>query len=153
MINGKKIEQEFNEILMELSSDGKLNQMKAFIQHGKVNTYDHVIDVARASFLVHRGLRKKSDPRALVRAALLHDYFLYDWHDVSHSGVHFVSHPAHAAKNAKADFGLTKKEERAIRSHMFPAGLRPPTSREALILTCADKFCATREFFLSKRQK
>ena len=91
----------------------------------------------------------------MIKAALLHDYFLYDWHDKDHPKLHGFRHATIAAKNAKRDFGLTKKEYKAIRSHMFPVNLRLPTSREALILTLADKYCAARESirFRKKRAK
>jgi uncharacterized protein len=91
----------------------------------------------------------------MVKVALLHDYFLYDWHDKNHPKLHGFRHATIAANNAMRDFGLTKKEYRAIRTHMFPLNLRLPTSREAFILTLADKYCATLETIstLKKSQK
>ena len=84
--------------------------------------------------------------RALVRGALLHDYFLYDWHekDASHRW-HGFHHPAAALKNASADFGLSPRERDVIAKHMFPLTLRPPRFRESWIVCLADKWCALEE--------
>ena len=52
-------------------------------QHGAVTTFAHSIRVAcLAVWMADRlHLWDKVDLQSLVRAALLHDYFLYDWHD------------------------------------------------------------------------
>ena len=52
-------------------------------QHGAVTTFAHSIRVAcLAVWMADRlHLWDKVDLHSLVRAALLHDYFLYDWHD------------------------------------------------------------------------
>ena len=53
--------------------------------------------------------------RSLVRGALLHDYFLYDWHipDESHKW-HGVTHAGDALKNARRDFELNEIEQDMI---------------------------------------
>jgi uncharacterized protein len=86
------------------------------------------------------------DERALVRGALLHDYFLYDWHvsDPSHR-LHGFTHPGTACRNAIRDFGIGPVEQNMVRHHMFPLTPAPPTCREAVILCLADKVVATRE--------
>ena len=52
--------------------------------------------------------------RELVRGALLHDYFLYDWHTrKSAKGLkelHGFSHPETALRNAGRDYRLTPCE-------------------------------------------
>lgn len=53
---------------------------KENMQHGSVSVFEHSVCVALVClWLVHR-LHLKVNQRALVRGALLHDYFLYDWH-------------------------------------------------------------------------
>jgi uncharacterized protein len=113
------------------------------------------LSVAEKSLEISRKLHIKVDAESMVKVALLHDYFLYDWHDKNHPKLHGFRHATIAANNAMRDFGLTKKEYRAIRTHMFPLNLRLPTSREAFILTLADKYCATLETIstLKKSQK
>ena len=49
-------------------------------QHGVVTTFAHSIRVACLAVWMADRLRlwRRVDPRSLIRAALLHDYFLYD---------------------------------------------------------------------------
>ena len=45
--------------------------------------------------------------------------------------------------NAQRVFGITKKEQNVIASHMWPLTFRHiPTCREAVIVCLADKYCA-----------
>ena len=143
----------FQYLLTEVNKDRKLNRMKDFIQHGQVTTYDHVVDVARMSYRINRLFRISKRERELVRGALLHDYFLYDWHDWE-GPLHGPYHPKAALKNAKRDFDLTKREENIIRSHMWPLTLfHYPKNREAVIVCIADKICSTRETLFARGKK
>lgn len=139
-----------------LSSDGMQSE-KQFMQHGSVSVYEHSVAVTRmalaaAAFL--RRLRVHVDERALVRGALLHDYFLYDWHvpDKSHR-LHGFTHARRALENAERDFVLGEIERNMILTHMFPLNLRPPKYRESVILCLADKICATRETLSPSRYR
>jgi len=77
---------------------------------------------------------------------LLHDYFLYDWHDPDPSHrLHGFRHPFFALARAEEDFELTPRERNIIVRHMFPLVPVPPTCREAWIVCLADKWCALRE--------
>ncbi len=136
-----------------LRSDG-MKKERGFLQHGNVSVYEHSLGVALACVKLARLLRVKVDERSLVRGALLHDYFLYDWHehDRSHRFHGFI-HAARAAKNAERDFGLNKVEKNMIRSHMFPMNLTVPRYRESVILCIADKLCATRETFSTRKKR
>lgn len=136
----------------KITTDEKYLKTKNFIQHGNVSVFDHSIYVAETSLKISKMLHIKVDKEVMIKTALLHDYFLYDWHDKNHPKMHGFRHATIAAENAKRDFGLTDKEYKAIRSHMFPLNLRIPTSREAFILTLADKYCAARES-LKRRKK
>lgn len=133
----------------ELERDGRLGLCRGFIQHGNVSVYAHVTSVALESLrmadaLECLGIRIRR--AELVRGALLHDYFLYDWHvpDPSHR-LHGFTHPHAAMLNAEHDFDLTHRERNIIARHMFPLVPLPPTSREGWIVCCADKVCALRE--------
>ncbi len=86
------------------------------------------------------------DRASLLRGALLHDYFLYDWHDPDPSHrLHGFRHPFFALARAEEDFELTPRERNIIVRHMFPLVPVPPTCREAWIVCLADKWCALRE--------
>ena len=133
----------------ELERTGRLGLTRDFIQHGDVTVYAHVLSVAQASLaaadvLMHAGVRV--DRASLLRGALLHDYFLYDWHDPDPSHrLHGFRHPFFALARAEEDFDLTPRERNIIVRHMFPLVPIPPTCREAWIVCLADKWCALRE--------
>ena len=116
------------------------------IQHGTTTVLEHSATVAATALLVARQLHIPVDVHALARSALLHDYFLYDWHvaDRSHR-LHGFTHPYKSARNAARDHDATTFEQAMIRTHMFPLTLMPPTSREAWLLCLADKWVATSE--------
>lgn len=126
------------------SSNMELN--KKFIQHGSTSVYDHSISVTNMCLKIVDKLNIKVDTKSLVRGALLHDYFLYDWHekDKSHR-LHGFKHAKIAYINASKEFNLNKKEKNMILTHMFPLNLRIPRYKESIILCVADKICATKE--------
>lgn len=128
-----------------LRSDG-FNLEKRFMQHGKVSVFKHSLAVAVTCVRLASKFRLRVDMRSLVRGALLHDYFLYDWHesDKSHR-LHGFRHARRALKNAERDFTLNAIEKNMILSHMFPLNLVVPKCRESLILCLADKICAAVE--------
>ena len=136
-----------------LASPG-MRAERAFIQHGEVSVFRHSLGVAVMCLRIARGLRLRVDERALVRGALLHDYFLYDWHvpDPAHRW-HGFTHPRAALRNAARDFTLSCVERDMIASHMFPMTLPMPGCRESVILCVADKLCATGEIVRDRRAR
>ena len=128
-----------------LNSDG-MHIEKNCLHHGQISVYEHSYMVAVLCVELAIMCRIRADMRALVRGALLHDYFLYDWHekDKSHR-LHGFIHAERALKNAESDFRLTDIERNMIRAHMFPLSLVLPRYRESVLLCVADKICATRE--------
>lgn len=130
-----------------LSSPG-MTREKHFIQHSNVSCYTHSVNVAVLSSSIARLLRLKVDKRSLIRGALLHDYFLYDWHNCHpNEGLHGFVHAKIALKNAERDFKLNLIERDIISKHMFPLTLTPPKYKESLIVCIADKLCALHEVF------
>ena len=109
--------------------------------------YTHSLKVAYASYRLAVGWRLPVNPYELIRGALLHDYFLYDWHDREHEHrrPHGFYHPGAALENARRDFTLTRREENIIRRHMFPLTAVPPKYLEAWLVCVVDKICSLRE--------
>ena len=132
----------------DILNSGGMQRSKGFIQHGSTSVYAHSVSVALESLRLARGLRLRVNERALIRGALLHDYFLYDWHekDDSHAWHGFI-HAERALRNAERDFpSLGNIERNMIYCHMFPLNLlRVPKYRESWLLCCADKLCSLRE--------
>ena len=99
-------------------------------QHGAVTTFAHSIRVAcLAVWMADRlHLWYRVDLHSLVRSALLHDYFLYDWHDWDNGEhrLHGFTHGQAALHNAVRDFDLNHIERDSIAKHMFPMTPVPP---------------------------
>lgn len=141
---------EFLAIVKEMCSS-RLYKEHSFTQHGNTSCLKHSIAVAYYSFKIAKILGKKYfSIKELVRGALLHDYFLYDWHKKpihEKNGLHGFSHPLTAWQNAKNEFKLTARETDIIKNHMFPLTIKPPRCRESVIVTLVDKYCSTYEVF------
>ncbi len=130
-----------------LGSQGMLLS-QSFRQHGDVSVALHCFFAAVVCVRLARALALRVDTRALVRGALLHDYFLYDWHDPDPSHrLHGFRHAGFALRNAGRDFFLGPIERNMIASHMFPMNLVLPRFRESLLLCLADKICSFCETF------
>lgn len=125
-----------------------------FIQHGRISVKKHCLRVAECSILIEEKLERlgiRCQERELVRGALLHDYFLYDWHDKnSHEKLHGFHHPRVALANASREYQLSARERDIIEKHMWPLTIRPPRCREAWIVTAADKYCSLKETILCR---
>ena len=123
-------------------------QEKAYVQHGMVSCYLQSGFVAYVSIWLARRFGIRVHLRSLVRGALLHDYFLYDWHIKDpFRKAHGFSHAAVALQNAERDFHLNAVERDMIAKHMFPLNLTPPRYRESVLVCIADKICAVYETF------
>lgn len=123
------------------------------IQHSNVSVMKHSMKVAYTSMWICEKFKIKCNRQDLVRGALLHDYFLYDWH-VHGDKLHGYHHPHIALKNAGRDFGLTRKEKNIIKSHMWPLTLTHiPKSKEAMLVCIADKICSVEETLKKDREK
>ena len=140
--------------IRELAHEGRFYEEKAAMQHGCTTIYQHSIHVAYVSLFLMEKWHIPLDEISLVKGALLHDYFLYDWHenDASHR-LHGFHHPNTALRNALRDYKLNKREENMIARHMFPLTPIPPGCREAWLVCLADKWCAMKETLRSAFHK
>lgn len=123
---------------------------KEYIQHGNMSVHEHCVNVAKTSMLIKDKFNIKCSSKDLIRGALLHDYFLYDWHiskGYRKHNLHGFFHPSTALENAKKEYDLNKKQEDIIKKHMWPLTIVPPMCKEAWIVTVADKYCSLMETF------
>lgn len=125
------------------------------IHHHDASLAAHSIHVARVVFRLTRVLGHRLSRLDLVRGALLHDFFLYDWRKpktVSNrpAGLHGLMHPRTAFTNAELHFGpMSRREKDCILRHMWPLTLIPPKYPESLIVCMADKWVSLRESLVS----
>ena len=77
---------------------------------------------------------------------MLHDFFLYDWHEHrkvnSFLELHAFSHPRIALSNSLKYFNLNKVEKDVILKHMWPLTFKLPSYKESFVITLTDKLCA-----------
>lgn len=133
-------------LIADLDRTGRLALARAAIQHGSTTVFAHCVKVACFSLFLANKLHISVNTHALLRGALLHDYFLYDWHEKNAGHrFHGFTHPATALKNAQEDFMLTPVEKDIIARHMSPLCPIPPRCREAWLVCAADKYCALLE--------
>ena len=138
-------EARFAELAGKITAAPSVLEMREYRHHGRVSTYEHSLRVAQCAWNLSRKLPGARNEQALVRAAILHDYFGYDWHKTSNKD-HAVNHPVIAAERACADFELSPKERNIILAHMWPLPpTRLPRSAEAWLVCLADKICSLQE--------
>lgn len=154
------MDSEFEQITADILSDPLFLETKNVVHHGGCNTlYDHSVATAQMAYdmALYFELSEES-VRSVTRAALLHDFFGYDWRGEwfksylhQYTGLqrlrhmHAFVHGAIAAERASEHFELTARQYNAIASHMFPLAFSLPRSGEAWIVTAADKLVASRE--------
>lgn len=148
-IRQKELHRQIKEAAPDILESANFNSTKGHIQHGNMTVNQHCMNVAKYSIVISDKLHINCNKKELIRGALLHDYFLYDWHigDARKpQNLHGFYHPGIALKNASAEYDLTDREKDIISKHMWPLTLtRMPMCREAWIVTTADKWCSLLE--------
>lgn len=132
--------------------DNDFNNMKKNIQHGSTNCVLHSVAVTHFSLIVAIKLHLKVNYLDIVTGALLHDYFLYDWHDKNKCQKwHGFKHPVLSLENARKKWNLNDVEKDIITTHMFPLTLsKMPKYKESILVCIMDKLCALYETFSRK---
>ena len=91
-----------------------MDQERTIPQHGSTTCYDHSVAVTLCSIRLAQKWGWDVDWRSLVRGALLHDYFLYNWreHNRDHK-LHGFYHARKAMENAQRE-KLLRQWHRAV---------------------------------------
>lgn len=135
-------------LLAPYLSDRAVCSMNDYIQHGTTTTLQHCLSVTRTSCYLAQRLHLHVHYQTLVLGALLHDFYLYDWHGHRQSGqpLHGFVHPSIACQNACARFHVSIEVQHIIRTHMWPLTLRQrPATKEAVIVCLVDKYISILE--------
>lgn len=105
----------------------------------------HSVHVAQKMLLFAR-LFGGIDETDAVRASLWHDVGIYD-RDSFRSGLDTsFSHPVRSLEAAEKSGTLNATQADMIANHMWPVTPGIPKTREGMLLTIADKWCAITEF-------
>ena len=142
-----KDNKEFEMIINDIIENQTVQEMKKYRQHYDTSCYEHCMNVSYVSYKICKKL--KLDYKAVARAGMLHDLFLYDWRkrQDGRKGLHAFTHPKTALENAKKLFELSDKEQDIILKHMWPLTIKLPKYPESYVITIADKYCAMNESF------
>ena len=143
------------DILKQLKQNDHVVKMKDYVQHKDVTTYEHCFHVADIATKIDSKFNLNSNLDVLHMSCVLHDFYLYDWHDDTlikkPSKWHGFSHPKKAMDNADYYFDVSDDVKNAIKSHMWPLTIWSiPKSKEAWIVCLADKIATVTEV-LSKK--
>ncbi len=143
-----KDNKEFKIIIKDLIENTTVQQMKNYKQHYNTTCFDHCYSASYYCYCICK--KFNLDYKSAARAAMLHDFFLYDWRmKKKPNGLHAFTHGKTACANACKLFDLTEKEKDIIIKHMWPVTPALPKSIEGFVLTFVDKYCAMHEFFNS----
>lgn len=152
-----KEEIEFYEEAKEIFTHPIVLQMKKYNHHSQTSCYQHCVHVAYYCYKIAKILNW--DAKALMKGGLLHDLFLYDWHDYTpgeNERLHGFEHPNKALYNAHKYFKLTRKEGDIIVKHMFPLTLTLPSYKESYVIVLVDKYvtsCEVLDRFFKKKKR
>ena len=124
----RQLRQEIRAAAPDILRSRNFQSTRSHVQHGNMTVNDHSMNVAKYSIAISEKLHIPCEKRDLIRGALLHDYFLYDWHT--------------------PDQVSPTREKDIIKKHMWPLTISAvPMCREAWIVTMADKWCSLMETF------
>ena len=142
------IEREFYGMIRDIVKSDAFRAMKRHRHHVRSNAYRHSLRVAYLCYRHHKRRGTRVDLAEFVRGALLHDYYLYDWHNREKGNrLHLFTHPKRALENALCAYpSLTPLQQDMIRHHMFPLTLCPPKTRAGWLVCFYDKVATVLDY-------
>lgn len=94
MMNSEKLQQTvvgYCDAVGDLLASDIVQQMRRYPHHKTVSTFWHSVYVSYLTYRVCGGLHLQQ--REAARAALLHDFYLYNWYVEKHGEYHIWYHP------------------------------------------------------------
>ena len=149
MIGDKQIiynDKQYMDIVWDIISNEKVQQMKLYRQHFNVSCFDHCLYVSYNLYLLCK--KFNLDYVSAARAGMVHDLFLYDWRvrQEWRKGYHAFTHPRMSLLNASKIMKLNACEKDIIDKHMWPVTIwRIPKYKETFLRVYVDKYAAVME--------
>lgn len=127
--------------LAEYLQDSAVCSMDEYVQHGTTSHLQHCLSVVLSAVPMAEKLHHRVNYENLIVGALLHDFYLYDWHTHRMRACCIgFAHPHIACRNAAMRFHVNAEVQHIITTHMWPLTLRfVPRSREAVLVCMADQ--------------
>ena len=149
------IEREFLYLIRDILHTPHFRGTKHYRHHVRGSVFDHSLRVAYLCYRHAKRHPSRYNVAELVRGALLHDYYLYDWHDRKKgTRLHLFTHPRAALRHAKCDYpDLTPAQRDAILRHMFPLIPVPPHTRVGWLVCYYDKIAALCDYLGKNKWK
>ncbi|MEG2513427.1 MAG: HD domain-containing protein [Acetivibrio sp.] len=158
MIPLRNVEQEYMDYITEFINSEQVKEMKKYVQHGDTSTYAHCLKVSYYSYKIAKKWNLNAKDCAI--GGLLHDLFLYDWHDKDRDGrrefilPHGFTHGVVAERNARKYFDIDLMCSDIIITHMFPLTIwKVPKYKESYVVLMVDKYLSTAEVFRRKKRR
>lgn len=135
-------------------SDSMSEQIGSNTLRGAQRFNESQVQAALAKAELHDTTEEKrlESEKELLIGAMLHDFYLYDWHikDRSHR-LHGYHHADRALDNAVRYFDVDERIQHIIWCHMWPLNIsRLPKTKEAIIVCIADKICSAKEILFQR---
>ena len=138
-------DKEYLIIIADLINQEKVQEMKQYRQHHKINCFEHCLFVSYNTYLICK--KHHLDYISAARAGMLHDLFLYDWRkrENGRKGLHAFTHGRTAYEQASTFLKLNDKEKDMIIKHMWPVTIKFQKYPESYIVTLTDKYSTIAE--------
>lgn len=147
-------DEEFNNIITDIINHPEVQKLKNFRQHYSTSIFIHCQNVA---YYTYKFCKKHNlEYVDATRAAMLHDFFLYDWREKRDDKKilpHGFTHPRTAYENAIKYFELNDMQKDVILKHMWPLTVIPPRYKESFVITLTDKYSALQEWYEYMRNR
>ncbi|MBN1382981.1 MAG: phosphohydrolase [Deltaproteobacteria bacterium] len=136
---------EFADIIKPLYEHPDVARLAKYKHHRETSRLDHSMEVAWLSYVIAK--KMSLDYQAVIRGAILHDLFFYDWLSEG-PRFHGLRHPRISLKNAGKVTNLSNIEIDIIKKHMWPLTPMPPRYPESWIVCFVDTYCTVKEYVL-----
>ena len=136
-------------LVQDILENKQYKQLGYCTHHTHLTRLVHCIHVSYSCYLKAKKI-KYAYIRELVRGALLHDFFLYDYRTekgIKKHWLHGLFHPKASLIEAERQFKLNDIERNLILTHMFPLSFHIPRTRASWLVIFYDKYWAIKEKF------
>lgn len=145
--------EELDNFFEDITSLDFFDKLKRIRIHRSSNVYKHSLEVAKLAYRMALLSPIKVDIKSVIVGAMFHDFYFSSWkekHDKKKVSNHVHAHPYIALENAEKEIVLSEKEKNIIATHMWPINFFDvPQSKEAAIVSLADKIVTSKEFLNS----
>jgi len=144
-------DKDYMNIVSDIINNQEFQKLRQCVHHRGLSRFEHCIHVSYSCFKNKEsfGYKYRKD---MIRGALLHDFFLYDYRKEKSLKKHLLHgffHPGVSLKMSEEHFKLSVIEKDVIRKHMFPLTFFMPKYKATWYVVFYDKLWAVKELLWS----